>query len=206
MIARVPSLAGSLRTPEVGYFHAEADAVARWLSEGLGGEHAIQRLHASSADEIAALIRPGGPLTRRIAVPFGAWTMMVTDGPNGTDLGMLPSLAARELRCTAVRAVCVVDGSEIYPARILEVFGPEGKPPLLSIRSIAAANDGGSWIFETNGEPLPFEDHQAYDAKRKSERFSPDLLLSYLAALGVPVDAEPDWERALAIQPRSLMH
>jgi hypothetical protein len=125
--------------------------------------------------------------------------MLVTNGPHGTDVGVLPSLVARELGCIGIRAECVPDGSDRYPARILEVFGPNGVPPLLAIRSIAVSNDGGRWVFETSGDPLPFEDHAAYAAPRKSDRLPPALLLAYLSELGVPIEVEPQWETGLLI-------
>jgi hypothetical protein len=113
---------------------------------------------------------------------------------------MIPSLAARELGCRAVRAVCVADDEDEFPARIMEVFGPDGTGPLLARRSIAAANDGGEWVFETTGTPLPFERADQYTRRRKSERFTPELLYEYLRRLEVPIDVEPNWSRAQLIE------
>jgi hypothetical protein len=181
--------ATSARTPE------------RWrLHDGLDGDWHWGDARIEDAAQAAQLIEPGGPLTRHLVVPHGGWTLLLTDGPHGTDLGVLPRLTARELGCVAIRAVCVADGKEPYPARILEVFGPEGTPPLLAIRAIVASNDGGSWIFETSGNRLPFEDQEQYKARRKSDRLTPQLLLTYLSRLGVPVNDEPAWRSALVIE------
>jgi hypothetical protein len=95
----------------------------------------------------------------------------MNNGPLGTDVGVLPTYAARELKCRAIRAVRVDDDGPCYPARILEVYGPGGKPPLAVERTIAAANDGGRWVFETSGTPFAFEDEAAYTRTRKSSRF-----------------------------------
>jgi hypothetical protein len=111
----------------------------------------------------------------------------------GTDVGVVPSLAARQLDTRSVRAVCVEDDEPGYPARILEVFAPDGEPPLLSRRTIAAANDGGEWVFETTGEPYPFEHVAAYQNRRKGDRFTCAMLHDYLRELGVPTDDEPRW-------------
>jgi hypothetical protein len=132
-------------------------------------------------------------MTRNAIVPIDGWTLLLTNGPTGTDVGMVPSLAARELDCRAVRAVCVRDGEDEFPARIMEVFGPDGSGPLLARRAITAANDGGEWVFETTGEPLPFERLDQYDRRRKTERFTSDLLYQYLRQLGIPIEVEPDW-------------
>jgi hypothetical protein len=104
---------------------------------------------------------------------------------------MVPSLAARRFGCRAVRAVCVRDDEAPHPARILEVFGPDRSGPLLARRMIAAAGDGGRWVFETTGEPLE---------RRKAERFTPEPLYAYLRRLEVPLDAEPDWASARLVE------
>lgn len=114
---------------------------------------------------------------------------------------MVPSLAARELGSRALRTVCVDDGDGEFPARITELFEPDGTGPLLAPRSIVATNDGGEWVFETAGEPLTFEDSARYARRRKSDRFTPDMLYEYLHQLEVPIDLEPDWGRAQLIAP-----
>jgi hypothetical protein len=66
-------------------------------------------------------------------------------------------------------------------------------------RSIVAANDGGRWVFETSGSAYAFEDQAAYSNPVKARRFTTDMVVSYLRELGVPVDAEPDWQSACAV-------
>jgi hypothetical protein len=150
-------------------------------------------------DALQAL-KPVPILCRYACVALKDWTLVLNNGPRGTDVGVLPSYAARELACRAIRAVRVDDDEPGYPARILEVFGPRGKPPLALERSIAAANDGGRWKFETAGRAFEFEDEAAYGRRSKSSRFTGDMLHDYLAALHVPVDVEPDWLTAVAIE------
>jgi hypothetical protein len=55
-------------------------------------------------------------------------------------------------------------------------------------------------VFETSGEPFPFEDQDAYRRRRKADRFTPDLLVEYLRELQVPVDEEPLWYDALVVE------
>jgi hypothetical protein len=78
---------------------------------------------------------------------------------------------------------------------ILEVCSPDGQPPLLARRSIAAANDAGRWVFEELGETYPFEQKNRYRATRKANRFTPNMLHDYQRALGVP-QRQPDWRGA----------
>jgi hypothetical protein len=65
------------------------------------------------------------------------------------------------------------------------LYGPEPKPILNGVRSIAAANDGGSWVFHTSGEIQPFEQVEKYRAPRISDRFTPEMLESYCRAMGI---------------------
>jgi hypothetical protein len=198
----LPSSAAGPITQTVGYFQAPADAFAPWLLDGLGNGWSQRPVQWRSVQDAAAAMAPTPDPNRAAVVPVAGWSLLFRNGPSGNDVGAIPSLAARQLGCLALRAVCVPDGEDTYPARILEVFDADGTPPLLCRRSIVAANDGGSWVFETSGEPYPFEDLDAYKRRRKAERFPPELLYAYLGHLGVPYDAEPDWEGTQLLERR----
>ena len=199
----LPSDAGGAVTQEVAYVKAKPDALGPWLRDGLDDGWTVRPVAWDSLMHAAADLAPSAPMTRYAAIAAGHWTLILNNGPHGTDVGMLPSQAARELGCLAVRAVCAVcvgdDGQEC-PARILEAFGPDGHGPLLSVRSIVAANDGGSWVFETTGEPWAFERPDHYACRRKTDRFTGELLYEYLRRLRVPIDEELDWARALLVE------
>jgi hypothetical protein len=199
----LPSSAAGELTQTVGYIQAPLATVAPWLRDGMGDKWEMRPVQWQSLADAAAMLAPSPEFTREAAIEVDGWTMLLTNGPAGTDVGVVPSLAARQLGCRALRALCVPDDEDIYPARLLEVFGPDGEPPLLARRSITAANDGGKWVFETFGEPFEFEDLEQYKRRRKSERFPPELLYKYLRALGVPIDAEPDWSRTQLLESRS---
>jgi len=193
------SVAGEV-TQEVGFIQSAAETVARWLSEGMGDDWVLRPVEWESLADAAAVMGPSPLMTRNAIVPVDGWSLLFRNGPGGNDVGMVPSLAARELGCRALRAVCVGDDEATYPARILELFGPDGQPPLLTRRAIAAANDGGRWVFETSGEPLDFERLDQYTRRRKAERFPPELLYEYLRRLEVPIDTEPDWAGSWLIE------
>jgi hypothetical protein len=198
----LPSTAGGLVTHEVGYIDAPPDKVAAWLRDRLGVDWSIRPADWDSLAQAVADLAPSPTMTRNAVVPVDGWTLILTNGPTGTDVGMVPSLAARELGCRAVRAVSVGDDEGEFPARVMEVFGPDGSGPLLARRAIVSANDGGEWVFETTGEPFAFERMDQYTSRRKSRRFTPELLYEYLRRLDVPIDAEPDWARARIIELR----
>lgn len=195
----LPSVAGGAATDQVGYFEVGPTVLADWIVGGFDAGWQARPADLASMDEAVALLQPGPEVSRYVCVPVGQWTALRSNGPLGTDVGVLPSYAARELGCRAMRVV-IVDDMATYPARVLEVYSPEGAPPLSMERSIVAANDGGRWVFETSGQSYPFEDESAYTRRAKASRFTTDMAYDYLRALGVPVDAEPDWRSALTVE------
>lgn len=106
-----PSSAGGPTTQEVGSFDAPASVLATWF---IGDEHGATS-HAPGwigLDDAARDLASTDVLTLRAFVPLGSWTLLLTNGPHGTDVGLLHSHATRSLGCLAVRAVCA-DGK--YP-------------------------------------------------------------------------------------------
>ncbi len=196
----LPTPAGGATTEQVGYFEAAPAELADWIARGFETEWKTHSAGIASMEEAVALLPPGGTdVTRYLCVPVGSWTALLSNGPLGTDVGVLPSYAARELGSRAIRVVNV-DDDAAYPARVLEVYGPDGGPPLAMERSIVAANDGGRWVFEMSGSPYPFEDQAAYVRRTKASRFTSDMVFQYLRGLGVPIDADPNWTGALIVK------
>lgn len=173
----LPSPEGGRTTSEVGYFQCEVTTYADWLLEGFLASDEPSRLRKprwrTMSEALADLI-PVAPVSRYGCVPIGDWTLLLDNGPGGTDVGVLPRYAARELRTRAIRAVSTGD-DVTYPARIMEVYDVDGDASSMR-RSIVAANDGGRWVFETYGEPFDFEDLEAYDQRIKAKRFSEQML------------------------------
>jgi hypothetical protein len=195
----LPSDEGGATTAQVGYFEVGAAALADWLVTGFDEAWTTRAAPVTSVEDAVALLAPHVEITRYLCAPVGHWTALLNNTPLGTDVGVLPSYAARELHRRAMR-VTNVDDTATYPARILEVYGPNGAPPLAIERSITAANDGGRWIFETFGPAYPFEDLAAYTRRVKATRFTTDMVYDYLRALGVPVDEGADWPKAILVE------
>jgi len=195
----LPSSGGGLVTQEVGFFEFEHEGLARWLHGGLGDGWSFRSTSWQSLGDAVGELAPAAPLDRYACVDLGGWTLLLNNGPGGTDVGVLPVHAVRELGCRAVRAVCA-DGDPGYAARILTVHGPGGEPPLAIERSIVAADDGGRWVFEVSGEPYPFEDLSKYQQRTKAKRFTCEMLHEYLRHLGIPADREPDWGTAVLVR------
>ena len=59
------------------------------------------------------------------------------------------------------------------------------------VRALQVLNEGGRWTFHQDGDPLPFENLDAYQRPRISDRFNGEMLEAYCAALGLrPFDAD----------------
>ncbi|WZH36378.1 MAG: hypothetical protein PIR02_16680 [Microbacterium enclense] len=62
-------------------------------------------------------------------------------------------------------------------------------PPTRSI--YLARQSGSKWLFEAKGEPLSFEDLDAYEQRRVKDRFMPEMLERYCRELGIdPFDED----------------
>lgn len=128
-----------------------------------------------------------------LSTRFG-WTAFFRNAVHGSDPFVPMSKLSRALQTTAMR-VCVTPANATYAAVIWEVYDTpaQGGNKWGYRRSIAAANDGGSWVFETSGEPFPFEDTARYAARLKRDRFTKNMLKAYLAEFGIPHITDEDF-------------
>lgn len=143
-----------------------------------------RRISGGLTDALPRLV----PLTqrairRRLIVPTRSpWVAYFDNSISGTDPSPLSHFAS-ELSCRAVRVGCSAD------ATIFELYGSEEHDgafgvPTNWVRHVYAMNDG-YWTFEAAGNAQPFERPERYDERRIRDRFTPELLRSYLAALGI---------------------
>ena len=93
--------------------------------------------------------------------------------------------------------VCMTPMNATYPAVIWEVYEPpeHGGAMLGHRRTICSANDGGRWIFEQSGEPFPFEQTESFSERRKRDRFTSEMLITYLGELGIPKPEDAPFQR-----------
>jgi hypothetical protein len=115
----LPSRAGGLTTQEVGYFDQDHRRISSWLREGLSGNWRVRLPDWICLDDAILHLRPGTIVSRYACISLGGWTLVLNNSPNGTDVGVLPGQAARELGCRAIRAVCVPDEGRW----VFEVYG-----------------------------------------------------------------------------------
>ncbi|MGO8689680.1 MAG: hypothetical protein ACLQLG_08590 [Thermoguttaceae bacterium] len=121
------------------------------------------------------------------------WVAYFDNGKHGGDPQSRVGHVCRALKCRGVAVTCVPhtlksrarDAKGVYGCVQFILFASETRQYLNYERSLAAANDGGRWVFHANGTPQPFEEPERYEAKRVMDRFTPEMLERYCTALGI---------------------
>jgi hypothetical protein len=122
------------------------------------------------------------------------WTAIFDNSRDGGD-PFPPTYLGRICNARAVVATHSSGPIETCPATQFHLFGPDGEPPLMYVRTVdAGVFDEGRWRFEARGEVQPFEETEAYSNRRIRDRFTREQLLRYLAALGIHAD-DAAWYR-----------
>jgi hypothetical protein len=174
---RFPSGLYGTRLATAAWFQTQGSVISQWLAVGIPG--VCVQVSVSNLDDVFELLPLSPILDRYLVIEFGAWCCLLTNGPLGSDVGVLPLQAASAFDILALRATTATDGP--YPATVLEVFqGSE------CLRSLTAAKDGLRWRYFEYGTPLPVEDSAAASSRLVRNRFTPKLLNSYLDFFGVP--------------------
>jgi hypothetical protein len=151
------------------------------------------------------------PWTRMLVAPAGDWIAVVNNFVDGGDSSApCPAVSRhfgvyrnrgerrqgagrhraeafgfRSVRCVVATHAPLRDPG--HAATQLEVFGPEGEYPS-GIRALSVHAIDGRWGWDESGVPFAFEETERYSARLKRHRFDREMLLRYLAALGIPVD------------------
>jgi len=198
LLAGFSLLGGAFRptTESILFLEVSPTEFAEWLETWVGEHGAAGRLRLRRRRVRRARISGGladalthlAPLTpmairRRLVLPTrSSWTAYLDNSISGTDPSTLSHFSS-ELSCRAVRVGCSADATifELYGSE--EHDGPFGVPTSW-IRHVYAMNDG-YWTFDAAGDVQPFERPERYAERRIRDRFTPELLRSYLAALGI---------------------
>lgn len=188
-------------TSNLGFVQAPvdvvADALVSWQQSGPQGAEFTSRPVTGDLEELLGALLPLTTRERRrfLLLPTASpeWTAYFDNGAGGSaafpHLVALARLAGlRGVRVTAIPDTASGRGRTPggrYGASVFELYG-DSKAHLAGIeRSIELINDGGKWRFSQDGPPLPFEDLDAYRARRAKDRMPPGLLQRYLAELGL---------------------
>jgi hypothetical protein len=173
-------------TSDLGLIQANVDSVATTIASW-SIELGIRRTRHcafSLADAFKKLEPLSAEMRRMAIVPTKAgWSAVFQSGISGSDPSSLMPVLSGRLRADAMR-VCATPPSAKYVATIWENYvgslqGHSGVAP--HGRTICAANDGGRWKFFSSGEPFDFENGESYAKTRVRDRFTKEMLASYLA-------------------------
>jgi len=182
-------------TLESGFIDGSAAQIAREFIDWQTKIHQPRNVTLEGCEFIeplSSLLNRLAPLTRverrrYLFVPTDSrWTAYFDSGHQGTDAASTIATLCELYNHEGFRVVNsphiepVKSGKGNYGAVILEKYGPVGLPILNTERAIYAAHNGSRWEFGCTGEPFAFECVEAYKARKVQDRFTPELLNSYL--------------------------
>lgn len=154
------------------------DSVGHESFSGL--DQALERLQPLTIPETKfALVETQSP-----------WTAIFSNSAVSAAPSNVVAYLSRDLRREAVCVAIVPPSCDEEGVAVLhgitqfEKFADHDTDFLNYERSIEVAAEDGRWHFEASGIPLPFEELQRYSARAVRERFTPDMLERYCAALG----------------------
>jgi hypothetical protein len=142
------------------------------------------------------------PWTRELAVSCGLWTAYLNNFVNGGDA---TAIGAALMMRLGIRLVVAGNSPEYGPghqATQLWVLGPDGDPPLMYRRTIAAQATDGRWAWDQSGVPFDFEHMERYSARRIRDRFDRPLLVEYLEQFGIKADDDTCYGDGVLVQQR----
>jgi len=122
------------------------------------------------------------------------WTAIFSNSRGGSDVTSAVSHLCKVLGCHGVTIQCSPSLTKreenktsivSYAATSFTLEGPHETEWLNPIRHVSVRKDGGSWKFFQRGAAQPFERVEHYENKHIRDRFTPEMLESYCAALGI---------------------
>ena len=158
--------------------------------DSLGDRLETTEVDGALADALGKLLPFTGPGTRELFINTTSEWIAYFDNSVGGDPGPPVSYLSKVLGCRSLLVACSPDipfkginGS--YGGVQLHIFAPEGTGGMNYERVIEATNDGGRWVFDTSGTVQDFEQLDRYKARKVRDRFTPQMLEEYCAAMGI---------------------
>jgi hypothetical protein len=199
--ASFPALLGGRLAPltfSVGFLEQPlgqiADVYLPWTRKNHGRVTAtpVEGDLATVLSQLEPLVTP--PRRTLFVATASPWTAYFDNGSHGPDPRPPISYLALQLRCRGLHTTCVRNTMRkdestgkwrgVYGAVQFEMFARERREFLNCERAVGVTNDG-RWIFDDSGTPQPFEESERYSARKITDRFTPEMLERYCAALGI---------------------
>ena len=175
-----------------------SEAFILWRDRlGIGAER--RNFRARLSESLLSLEPLTTPLDRYLLTETrSGWSAIFANGLRVNDVFSPVSYLPMVLGCRGLHIRCVPDrsappspaftdrnGLQIYGAVEFALYGPNQTDWLNRIRSISVANDVSGWAFTALGEVQPYEQVENYGKRKIVDRFTPEMLEAYCAALGI---------------------
>ena len=153
------------------------------------------------SDLVAALEPFEAPWTREALFDCGEWTAYMNNARSGGDPSAAAPYLATSLGIECFTATHAPRHGPGHAQTSLQIFGPTGLPPLMGVRTITAHSEDGRWTWDLYGQEQSFERVDRYRDRMIRKRFDRQLLMEYLAAVGIRADDEDFYgQGALVVQ------
>ncbi len=187
-------------THDVGFVNGEVGEVAAVLRswyESNGSRVRVRSIRGGLESGLSRMdyLRPSSDRILVVGTAARGWSAVLANGIGGTDPGGKVRNAVRMGGMRGFYTVFRPDfrapanerDLESPGARHFSVVWPDADAERgYGKRYVAAQRESGSrWVFQQFGEPLDFEDTDAYLSRRIRDRLTPTMLVDYCAALGL---------------------
>ena len=121
------------------------------------------------------------------------WTAYFDNGSIGGNPATVVGYLSQSLECRGVDCASIPNTLSrqdkgkrgTWGAVMFTLYAPQPRKFLNVDRAITLINDVGGWTFRTTGDPQPFEQPERYEARKKADRFTSEMLENYCRALGI---------------------
>ena len=173
-------------------------AVKQWR-EGYGRKLVLTSARGSLKELLAHLNPLTVPRNRELFVTINSsWTAYFDNAIDAGDVAAPTSYLTEKMKIQGVSLTCAPNtyrqtkqaASGVFGGVMMQVYLPEangGYNGTNSLRTISAINDGGRWCFGDYGAVQAWERPECYNAKRKPDRFPPELLEEYCRHFGLDI-------------------
>lgn len=180
-------------TYSIGFLNAPITTVADTITQFLTkvGKHGKAHRLSGSLENNLLHLQPltigSHPRLLLTSTTTPDWTALFDAHARGQGVAQDVSIMAGKLKVRGYYVGCSLTSSvatNSLGGRHFRVLGPEQL--LGEIRSIdLIENNPGKWYFEVGGEVQPYENLDAYSNRRRTQRLTDDMLLDYIAAVGL---------------------
>lgn len=140
------------------------------------------------------------PWTTELLVDCGEWTAYLNNWIHGGDPTSAAPYLGTRLECDCIVALHAPPHPPGHASTRFSIRGPHGVAPLMHVRTIEASATDGRWSWHESGTMQPFEQPERYTARKKRDRLDRPLLVTYLEALGIRVDADDFYGDGIVIR------